>query len=76
MAPPSFLLPEYIERQLIRRKCHKIGAYTTASRWMTKLNFAFTVPQQCDQQTFDTILRDIYPYLGDDDLSTSPPISL
>jgi hypothetical protein len=73
--PPSFLLTEYVERQLTRRKCHKVGTYATASRWMTKLNYPFTVPNQCDQQTFDVILSAIYPHLGDDDSAASPPIA-
>lgn len=53
--------------------------YSTASKWVTRTGFPFTVPNQCDELTFNQILRDIYPHLGDDDAGTAvtdaPPIS-
>lgn len=70
---PSFLSPDYIEKQPGRRKCHRVGTCGTASRWLTKTNYPFTVPNQCDQQTFDVILSAIYPHLGDDANPTRRP---
>ena len=60
-----------VEQRLWRLKCKKVREHETAAIWKTPTGFHFSVPQfgpekRCDELTFNTIIDEITPYLGDD----------
>ena len=56
---------ESMERELERLRCAKNIGYSTASRWMPRTGYQFTVPNDCSQGEWDEILNEIRPHLGD-----------
>lgn len=63
---PNFLPKQYIEHELESRKCSKCADFSTASKWMTRTGYFFTVPHQCDRQMFDQIMTELRRHFAAD----------
>jgi hypothetical protein len=52
---------DYVEKQLLDRKCHKIKDFPhgTTALWMTASGWAFAVPQEPDGKTDEYSLKAI-----------------
>lgn len=55
----EILARDYVERALKNRNCFKVTEYSTAERWVMKTGRTFTIPKDCDRETFDNILIEI-----------------